>query len=87
MPSMGNTAAVYHNPADAAARAVNDAVTTALDLGVHPASVATAVANGLTGELNGYRARALARAIADAYDALADVPLEDLKAAERQARR
>lgn len=81
---IGNLAAGYRHPGDRALRAweqeggrlwASDAVNNRDLIG--------RVANVLTEELNGYRARALKAAIIDALEQVLDADVADLKAAEQ----
>lgn len=65
-------------------RELEAAVKAAADVGLSTYDIAQRLANGLTGQTNGYRERAIARAFSDAYDAVVDVPIADLKAAEQR---
>lgn len=86
--AVGPAARSYRAPGDALLRDLTDVLDRIRrDTDASPESVLLRVASGLTGDLNGYRERALARAWADTYTALTDAPLADLKAAEQARRR
>lgn len=81
--SIGSRSASYRDPIDYRLLGVEVAILKAREEGAPVELVLGRVANGLTGDVNGYRERALRAALAQAYESVIDVPLEDLKAAER----
>lgn len=84
--SIGSLATSYRDPVDVALLGVEVAILKAREEGAGIDPVLGCVANGLTGNVNGYRERALRAALAQAYESVIDVPLEDLKAAEKAQR-
>lgn len=84
MSGIGNLAVSYRDPGDYALRQWEEqgARLWASDAVVNSDLIGR-VANVLTEELNGYRARALKAAIIDALDAVLDADVADLKAAEQ----
>lgn len=82
--AIGNRARSYRSPADTRLRELTEVLDRLrLETDAPVGEVLIRVASGLTGSLNGYRERELARVWRDALDELLDTPIEDLKAAER----
>lgn len=81
--SIGSPSTTYRDPVDYRLLGVEVAILKAREEGAGIDLVLGRVANGLTGQVNGYRERALRAALNQAYESVIDVPLEDLKAAER----
>lgn len=83
MAAVGNLAGGYRDPVDGALREVQTAIAKARELGAPRSIILGQVANGLTGQLNGYRERLLTKALAGAADLVADLTQEAAKVLEQ----
>lgn len=87
MPAVGNLAGGYRDPMDAALAEVRRAIDKARRAGATPGSILGQVANGLTGDLNGYRERILTHDLTEVADPILELTQDEARLVEEARRK